>query len=735
MVHQFEPTVFSDMKHLPLLEENFAQGNYSFVAMQGEPDAWQTYAALGLVGKAEDALAGLRQFYHQEARFYEGVTHWIDGDDEMALYLLKDLTSPFARNLAAFIRKPKIQVLAQLPWLRQGASNLMVGAKQDDKFCVRNISLDPRDLPNEPYANIWKFVDRSSPPDFYLCQLLEWHLIPPNLQELPCPLFAQTSDYDVHIQNIYPWLHLFDEFVVSEDSEWKDMRRLVKVPVSGFPKTFGVPFEMTELAASKREIDVFVSGTLFHPYHPDKAKLFHEVIRMPHLKMQLYNGFLNDQCYKQMLGNSKVCFTYCRHTGATVTRGLEALSMGCATVVQQDCVLQLYLGEQDGVLSYGKQQGELERSIRRVLDDWPRYEHLARQGAKRVREEFDLSRVASQYLRFLTVLASRPRVPRNKVPTTSLRQKKSVLSKGCMLRTQKIRWDLLQANMNRFNIKKDDHWDRPSGCIDMAREIVLAHAQRVRQTNLSLGADSMLVHALNLYRFGMSRFPRSLVLRFNFMRVALHFGRPSDVSEALDVAMDAIARPLSRWEIDELEDVFPWDFFEDFFNYREYFDRSVSRIQGDLGDPQSLARLIMASICYYLTYYSDRSFQHAQQAVSLDPEFPFYQFRYCLELLNRENPADNAEAEKGMMNLARKSMLWREVYEVIADRRGSQTAGWQGFSEVQELFNSTVDKVRLSESWRVLPQLRPALSKELVEEGGTHATLWRTPMSLRNSVV
>ena len=59
----------------------FEAGNYVAVARHGDPDDWRTYAALGLVGCTERALAGLDRFGDPDARFHAGVARFIAGDE------------------------------------------------------------------------------------------------------------------------------------------------------------------------------------------------------------------------------------------------------------------------------------------------------------------------------------------------------------------------------------------------------------------------------------------------------------------------------------------------------------------------------------------------------------------------------------------------------------------------------------------------------------------------------
>jgi hypothetical protein len=188
------------------LEEAFARGDYHRVAAEGVAEDWRTHAALGLCGNSGPALERLSALDTEDARFHEGVIRWIDGDEAAAIRLLARCDDAHADNLLRLIRKPRISVLAQLPWQRSSAGphTLLHAGEMDPKFRIRNISFAAGDLPNAPNADIHGFYDAGDPPDFYLAEMVEWHLIPPNLQELPCPTIGQTGDYDLHIQTVYP---------------------------------------------------------------------------------------------------------------------------------------------------------------------------------------------------------------------------------------------------------------------------------------------------------------------------------------------------------------------------------------------------------------------------------------------------------------------------------------------------------------------------------------------------
>jgi hypothetical protein len=655
--------------------ELFAQGDYATVAMKGGEQDWQTYAALGLVGKTREAVEGLARFDHPEAAFYSAVARWIGGEADAVPALLERIDTPHARNLLALVRKPQIQVLAQWPWRRDGCANLLAGAAADARFRVANISFHPDDLPNKPYADVRDYCDPRRPPDFYVCAMVEWHLVPPNLRQLPCPVFGQTADYDVHIQTVFPWLGLFDALLVTDPSEWRDVRRLVRAPVCTFPKSFGVPDELPPLRRVERDIDVYLSGTVLHTYHPDKARLLHEILRVPELRLRVLNGLELPAVYFDNLSRSKVCVSYVRHPGALPTRGLEALALGCALVVQEGSVLTLFVGKEEGVLTYSPGQGDLAAAVRGVVDDWPAFARRAEAGARLVREEFALARVASQYLRFLTFLAARPRPPRPDGPDPGLCQKRCVLEKGWLPGTDSSDSPALRAlavgNQQQLQSALAAGPASPHPLIDLARESVLANCHRA-QAGL-LPVPQWLAFLRQTYRTAAERFPRSLVARFNGIRVMLHFGTPELVSEALGLLDEALALPPGHWQVDVMEDVFPWDFFPAFFNARGYFDRVTAHLTRAAPVEADLIRLIRASLHAYRGFYPaqhgfySQSLDDYQAAAALDPDFPFYKLWYARQLLERGLPDDGRTACLLLRELAEGSLLFREAFATLEE--------------------------------------------------------------------
>lgn len=700
----------------------FQKGDYGTVALKGPEDAWETHAARVLIGASH--RADLSRFQGTLPRFYEAVGLWIEGDESAASQALQKLDLPHAQNLLRLLGRPKIRVLAQCD--RGSQWDVITSIQRDPRFEVVNVGFSPKDKANGPHADVRSFYDPKSPPDFYVAKMLEWHLLPPNLQELPCPTFGHTADYDLHIQTVQPWLDAFDELLTTDHTEWRDVSRFASVPVSVFPKAFGLTPNLPVIPPSTRPLDLFISGTTQHPYHPDKAQLIHQVLRRKDLQIRFLEGFLALPDYFKILSGTRATFTYIRHAGGMPTRGLEALAMGAAIAVQEESILRAYIGEEEGVLPYSVEAGNLPDVLSRITRDWGDFSSRAARGSEWIRREFSAERTAGQYFRFLTFLAAKPRPARVGVDATRLQQRRSVFFKGWTLRPS-VNKSLRQKSLSLGRVELASA-PSPESLINMSRELVLEYASAAyppaAQAHLAnfgtrLAPDpSVLATATGIYRAGVERFPKSLVLRFNWIRTALHFGQPAEVRSALVLAGETVQAPTGGWQVSASEDVFPWDFFGQFFNYRSYFDECTRYWQSR--DPECLehlVRLILGSLSYYLSCYSDESRRtavpmpgargNALQATRWDPEFPFYRMRAARLLLEAGTPEQDAEAVAHLLALSDTSMLHIQAADLLESMRAAGRASQPGVQEQIEraaLTRSRMNRTVVGrEDWETLP--------------------------------
>ena len=652
--------------------ELFAAGNYTAVARVGSFDAWETYAAFGLLGRTEVALDGLARFDEPAARFWTGVTRFLDGDDAGALAVLADVPTEHARRLRALVEKPVIRVLAQVSWVRQGTQDYLSTTSGGGRFEVRNVSFDPRDVQNRPYADVHEFVDPAAPPDFFFTQMAEFHLLPPNLRALACPLLAQTSDYDLYIQSVYPRLREFDELVVSDQTEWAGVEGLVAAPVSSFPACLGVPAGLPALAAGERKVDVVFSGASVHPVYPEKARCLRALLDLPDAAVRVVNGYRWYREYVESLGQCKTTFTHIRRPGCVPSRGLEAIGMGCAVVVQRESTLTLFLGEEDGLCTYDLEAGDLASTVARILAHWDTYQQRARWGARIARRELGMARVADRFLRFLTVLAARPR-PERRPPMLAPEWETSALVQriGCSWRGPDVlpghmAERLLEENLHRWRAAGDDSAVTLN---DVARELVLSRGGEHGGVG-SPSRDRLVGQGIALYHDAVARHPDRLILRFNLVRSAIHCGRPHEVSAALAVAVATLAEPPERWTVAPSDDVFPHDFAPGFFNFRRYVELVTDGVRTDGGTPTpALVRLVLASLEHYVGCYAGDVDRFAR-AAALDPEFAAYRLSLARALLDRQDAGDLQRAVELLIQLTNGSTAFPEAFGFLDVLRG-----------------------------------------------------------------
>ena len=661
----------------------FSGGDYLSAARGLPSDSWQYWASLGLIGHPANAAEELQRFSDPDALFFAGVSSWITGDDDRARDLLARCPSEHARRLTELIAKRPITVLAQLPWNRRGPWDVLTRLN-DPAFRVLNVSFHPDDIQNRPYADVRTLVPRGLEPDLFVAEMVEWHLIPPNVRTLGCPVLGHSSDFDLHIQTVAPWLELFDELVVLDHTEWRGLNGAVTVPVSVFPKVFGVPADLPGVSEGQRDIDVFLSGVVTHPYHIDKEAIVLDVLGVADIRALMVQGFDGSDTYYRNLSRSKLCCTFIRHPGATPTRGLEALGMGCVVAVQDESVLRLFVPDQAGLVPYGPHRGSLGSVIRDVLARSDDFLAQARRGAEFVRREFALERVASQYLRFLTFIAARPRVARLGPPPDRMLQKRPAVEKG-WLPSNQFGGALLTnwATESAARIEERLLVEESVGLLnDLARERLLAHYH-------DSGGASWLADVVMPLERAIHRFPSALVPRFNLVRVLVHFGDSAQVRQGVGLLDDTLRSSAGQWQIDLLDDVLPWDFCPSLFNYRRYFDAVTQFLGTSSPRIETLIAVILASLNHYRSKYAAEivgertDIEYAAEAVRLDPGFAEYVVQYCRLLVTRGEGGNHLEAAAHLQRLASFSARQLEVLDIARGLPQGLADGWHGELEAR----------------------------------------------------
>lgn len=579
----------------------------------------------------------------------------MDGDEDRAARLLETCSGEHAANLLAFIRKRRIQILSQLPWSQtgEGPHLILAGGRTDPKFLIHNIGFEGNDLPNGVSANIHQFYNPESPPDLYLAQMVEWHFIPPNLQELGCPLIGQTVNYDRHIHAVYPWLQLFDHLIVTDSTTHHEASRLSAAPTYTFPKSYCLPQTLPPYRHDRdiadKDLDLLITGNAYHPYNRDKGALIRNILEIEDLQLLLANGFLYSTQYAHRLSRSRLALSYFRRPGVTSTRGLEALAMGVPLLSQPESTLGLWVGEDEGLLTYTPDT--LKNTIQDALSNYAKHHEAAARGGVIIRTEFDVKRVASQYLRFAVFLASKPRAERRRFPAPTQR---SVNAWQGWRQSEAAVYIALRQNAFEAwrTLKPEDHSVETLNA--PARETMLT-CVRMGLAPASQNLRDLLPITLELYRAGLQTKPNSLTLRFNFVRAALHFGTEPDIEQGLSLATETLDATAGNFTLDLLDDVMTWDYCNEFFNYRAYFDIVTYSIANSIDRTAELKNLIFASLHYYRARMAG-AIEDFAFAAKLDPNFPNYRLWWAKALDATGDRQSALDAVPLLENLATNSL-------------------------------------------------------------------------------
>jgi hypothetical protein len=219
----------------------------------------------------------------------------------------------------------------------------------------------------------------------------------------------------------------------------------------------------------------------------------------------------------------------------------------------------------------------------------------------------------------------------------------------------------LESLIARARAFGDAAWFTPEVINDFAREVLLFYATSADQKVVDkitrwgrwpVSVPEFLSKALDLLRNGVAMFPRVLALRFNLMRALHHFGgAPDEVSK---MAEAIVASQESDWDVGPLDDVLPYDFFPEHFNYRSYFDLAV-KVQGKGSEGAAgFLLLIRASAAHYASM-AGGPVESARIAADLDPEFPLYRLDLAKRLAATKN--SRREAAQILAGLAGEDII------------------------------------------------------------------------------
>jgi hypothetical protein len=362
----------------------------------------------------------------------------------------------------------------------------------------------------------------------------------------------------------------------------------------------------------------------------------------------MLDGHVSYEEYFALLSRSKITQNFCRHPGAMLTRALESLSMGSIALVQEGSVHNIWGGPDTGVFTF--HDGRLGEAVVEILADYERHSRACYEHAEQVRRQFAPATVASRFFRYATVLATG--VPRSRDVALDglLAQRRHVFLIGPRPSVSEA------ARQCEESLDFEYPGFAPAERLNLrARELALLHCQALHEGKTPPDGPLGIAVAIADLRRATQLEPDALAVRFNLVRLLMHLGGPAGIPEAVSLAEATVAAPEQRWRLAAGDDVYPWDFFGEWFDSRSYLD-TASATMGGAGLQARLTRLVYAALHNYIAVQRD-SVEHARLAVSMNGDFPYYALRLSQLLARTGAPSDAREAADLLLGLTERSEI------------------------------------------------------------------------------
>lgn len=684
-------------------------GNLVGAARASRERGWHQSAALGLIGAFDQALPGLTATDDPNARIFHALCLWIDGQDAAAEAMLAEApSSPAATHLQRLLRKERIKALAFLPPYRTGPHSIFGSVGLDPRFDVRCVWFDANDkgISNRVGASVHDFYSHEAKPDLLICEMVEWHVLPRNLAEAPFLKVGHTSDFDIHGQEVLPWLKLFNVVLTLDDTEWSKLRRaLPDRTVLNYPKVFPVKPRLTRLALD-RPIDVLMTGTVYSDYHHDKNELIARLVGIPGLNCVFLNGFVSTAEYERLTQQSKLTVSYVRHSGTMPTRALESVALGTWPLIQHDSALRLYLQDDAALLPY--EHGKWECLAADVLSFVSNYDERKKDYVARITETRNLAsrafapdRVASQYLRFCAALPALSAAIDLTIPSDSRRPPRLLMKRGCVTKgwlpaggDEAVLRSLMETNARVAQTAGD-----PRGFNEAGRERLIEYA---RLSSRNLTDAHLLEQAVEAFEHAIAKEPASLAPRFNLIRAGFHFGDSALRKRAVALAEDTLrCHDAGNLTLSADDDLLPYDFYPSHFNAQLACDLRLDVEGGNAFALDRVKALIIASIHFYLARSMGAELganEHYQKANELDPGHQHFRIGHA-EYLLATRPQEPQRAVEELTEVVT-TKTWTPLLAALAGQVREDNGG-EGLSSTNILFFDVEDELARDHRYRL----------------------------------
>ncbi len=598
----------------------FEAGDYAYAAAHAGDDPLLRGASLIMLGHYEGGMPYLQGRADPWSAYYRAVVCWGLCDNRGAVgelqYSLDHSHDDPACHATALALKRLVdagplRVLVQAKNEAPPSSFSIVEAMKRTSSEVLSVGFHANDdVPlesGEPLARLRARLPKGWVPSFYHCYQVESNLMPVGLESAPFPILGYVSDYDTRIQTSFFRAQVCDAMVVTGGVDHHELRRGIGLPCVVFPKAVGIWADAFARAdASRKNVDVFCSGTTMSFYQQDKGRLMYRLMQLADRhRVRIRKGYLSPEQYIADTARSRIVFSFVRRQPVWSSRATDALAGGAVVLYQEGGGLDLFFSEEEGAVPY--REDNLEQVVERVLSQWDeRYAAAAARGRARALREFDLTVCMERYLKRLAILGATidpsRRIRRPFRREVGLRY--PPFARGGFVagpERRKAAWiagwqdtvrrltdiPLAQRTANGCNILAYAHFVLGMRQWKPAADGRLDAAPRESAEHLRT--------AWRTFEEGVARFPEHVVLRFNWGRVACVLNRRR---EAHDIFQQLLS--MSSVALHPLDEVFGDDFAGRHFPFRAYVDAVMRHlVTKDPRELRALLHMILATTWWY----------------------------------------------------------------------------------------------------------------------------------------
>ena len=637
--------------------EAFDDGNYGYAAQHADDDPRLRGAALIMMGHYEGGLPLLERCEDPASCYYRAVALWGYGETAEALSWIRqahrhlDGESLLQRRLQileGLIQGGPIRVLVQARNAAPPSSfGILSAMKRAKGFDVRSVGYqDSDDCRIEPYVGIGAVLaalPSGWAPHFFHCYQVESNLMPTGLERAAFPIIGYVSDYDTRVHTCYYRARVCDALIVSGSIDHSEVRRGFGLPAVVFPKAVGIcASAFATLDVTRKDHDLFCSGTSMTFYQNDKGTLLYRLTQLPEAyRIRIVQGFFESNAYLRELARTRTVFSFVRRQPVWSSRALEALAGGAVALYQKGAGLELFFDESEGAIPYT--EPTLEQVVMHVIDHWDDvYARAAQRGRARVLREFDIDLCMERYLKRLALLSAEivqaPRRPKAVPIEATLRYPPT--ARGSFVASssirRRVRHQAFAQTVERVEAMPPAEWGGNVANVLAFASYMMGH----RDSDLDrlewkltphATTAACLTKAVDALEAATRRDADDLLLWFNLGRLCYYTGS----SERAYAAFGRVVR-MTEARINPLMDLYGEDFGEANFPFRDYVDHLWRYLATkDSQWLQALVAIVVASAWIYRSLLevkrgdTRQALHSAEQAIRRHPHSAWYHEHYA----------------------------------------------------------------------------------------------------------